>query len=232
MRAGRRVGGEPFVCVRAEGPYAYDAAGRRYVDYVMAYGPLLFGHTPPFLHELDALAARGVVYGSTTPDEIALAERIRAHLPSMEKLRFTTTGSEAVQSAVRVARAFTGRDAMLKFSGNYHGHFDLALQDAGASAETPHAERSGHPARGRRAISRSRATTISPTSTGSSNASAAGSRRSWSSRCAATWGSCTPCRVFWKACASARTQRRAADLRRDHHVAAARARRRAGASRA
>jgi len=111
----------------------------------MAYGPLLFGHTPPFLRDLDALAARGVVYGSTAPDELALAERVRACLPSMETLRFTTTGSEAVQSAVRVARAFTGRDAILKFSGNYHGHFDIALHDAGASAETPHAERSGIP---------------------------------------------------------------------------------------
>ena len=145
VRAGRRVGGEPFVCARAEGAYAFDADGRRYVDYVMAYGPLLFGHTPPFLRDLDALAARGVVYGSTAPDELELARRIRGHLPSMEKLRFTTTGSEAVQSAIRVARAFTGRDAVLKFSGNYHGHFDLALQDAGASAETPHAERSGIP---------------------------------------------------------------------------------------
>lgn len=145
MRAGRRVGGDSFVCVRAEGPYAFDEEGRRYVDYVMAYGPLLFGHTPPFLTGLDALAARGVVYGSTTPDELTLAARIRGHLPSMEKLRFTTTGSEAVQSAVRVARAFTGRDAVLKFSGNYHGHFDLALQDAGASAETPEAARSGIP---------------------------------------------------------------------------------------
>ena len=152
MRAGRRVGGDPFVCLRGEGPYAYDADGDRYVDYVMAYGPLLFGHTPPFLDGLDQLAARGVVYGSTTPDEIALAERIRTHLPSMRTLRFTTTGSEAVQSAVRVARAFTGRDAILKFAGNYHGHFDLALQDAGASAETPasatldDAPRSGIPA--------------------------------------------------------------------------------------
>ncbi|HEY0395041.1 MAG TPA: glutamate-1-semialdehyde 2,1-aminomutase [Candidatus Elarobacter sp.] len=145
VRAGRRVGGEPFVCVRGEGPYAYDAEGRRYVDYVMAYGPLLFGHTPPFLRGLDALAARGVVYGSTAPEELELARRVRAHLPSMEKLRFTTTGSEAVQSAIRVARAYTGRDAVLKFAGNYHGHFDLALQDAGASAETPHAERSGIP---------------------------------------------------------------------------------------
>ncbi len=145
MRAGRRVGGEPFTCVRAEGAYAFDADGRRYVDYVMAYGPLLFGHTPPFLTGLDALAARGVVYGSTAPGELALAARIRSHLPSMERLRFTTTGSEAVQSAVRLARAFTGRDAILKFAGNYHGHFDLALQDAGASAETPDAARSGIP---------------------------------------------------------------------------------------
>ena len=145
VRAGQRVGGAPFVCARADGPYAYDVEGRRYVDYVMAYGPLLFGHTPPFLRGLDALAARGVVYGSTTPDELELAARIRGHLPSMEKLRFTTTGSEAVQSAVRVARAFTGRDAVLKFSGNYHGHFDLALQDAGASAETPDATHSGIP---------------------------------------------------------------------------------------
>jgi len=145
VRAGRRVGGDPFVCARAEGAYAFDAAGRRYVDYVMAYGPLLFGHTPPFLRGLDALAARGVVYGSTSPDELALAERIRAHVPSMQALRFTTTGSEAVQSAVRVARAYTGRDAVLKFAGNYHGHFDLALQDAGASAETPQPERSGIP---------------------------------------------------------------------------------------
>jgi glutamate-1-semialdehyde 2,1-aminomutase len=145
VRAGRRVGGDPFVCVRAEGPHAYDAQGARYVDYVMAYGPLLFGHTPPFLAGLDVLAARGVVYGSTTPDELELAARINACLPSMERLRFTTTGSEAVQSAIRVARAFTGRDAVLKFSGNYHGHFDLALQDAGASAETPDGLRSGIP---------------------------------------------------------------------------------------
>ena len=145
VRTGRRVGGEPFICARGEGAHAFDAEGRRYIDYVMGYGPLLFGHTPPFLRDLDGLAAHGVVYGSTAPDELALAARIREHLPSMERLRFTTTGSEAVQSAVRVARAFTGRDVVLKFSGNYHGHFDLALQDAGASAETPDARRSGIP---------------------------------------------------------------------------------------
>ncbi|HTW85804.1 MAG TPA: glutamate-1-semialdehyde 2,1-aminomutase [Candidatus Sulfotelmatobacter sp.] len=146
VRAGRRVGGAPFVCARSDGAYAFDRAGRRYIDYVMAYGPLLFGHTPPFVYGLDALAADGIVHGSTSPLELELAARIRGHLPSMEKLRFSTTGSEAVQGAVRVARAFTGRDAVLKFSGNYHGHFDLALQDAGASAETPLATSSGIPA--------------------------------------------------------------------------------------
>jgi glutamate-1-semialdehyde 2,1-aminomutase len=145
VRAGRRVGGEPFICARGEGAYAYDASGRRFIDYVMAYGPLLFGHTPPFLHGLDELAAAGVVHGSTSRDELLLAERIRALLPSMEKLRFATTGSEAVQGALRAARAYTGRDAVLKFAGNYHGHFDLALQDAGASAQTPDAARSGIP---------------------------------------------------------------------------------------
>jgi glutamate-1-semialdehyde 2,1-aminomutase len=111
----------------------------------MAYGPLLFGHTPPFLRDLDAIAAAGAVYGSTSPEELRLAQRIGALLPSIESLRFATTGSEAVQGAIRVARAFTGRSAVLKFAGNYHGHFDLALQDAGASAETPDAARSGIP---------------------------------------------------------------------------------------
>ena len=131
---------------RGAGAYAYDEADRRYIDYVMAYGPLLFGHGhPAFSSGLDAIAARGAVTGSTHPDELVLAERIRAHLPSMERVRFTTTGSEAVQSAIRVARAFTGRDAVLKFAGNYHGHFDLALQDAGASAHTDTPQRSGIP---------------------------------------------------------------------------------------
>jgi glutamate-1-semialdehyde 2,1-aminomutase len=135
------------VQTRGSGAYAYDADGRRSIDYVMAYGPLLFGHGhPAFSSGLDELAARGAVTGSTHPDEVLLAERIRTHLPSMERLRFTTTGSEAVQSAIRVARAFTGRAGVLKFAGNYHGHFDLALHDAGASAHTNDPARSGIPA--------------------------------------------------------------------------------------
>ena len=146
VRTGWAVGGAPYIAVRGAGAYSYDAGGRRSIDYVMAYGPLLFGHGhPAFSSGLDALAARGAVTGSTHPDELLLAERIRGHLPSMERLRFATTGSEAVQGAVRVARAFTGRDVVLKFAGNYHGHFDLALQDAGASAHTGDPARSGIP---------------------------------------------------------------------------------------
>jgi glutamate-1-semialdehyde 2,1-aminomutase len=146
VRSGWVVGGAPYHAARGAGAYSYDVDGRRSIDYVMAYGPLLFGHGhAAFSTGLDAIAARGAVTGSTHPDERLLAERVRAHLPSMERLRFTTTGSEAVQGAIRVARAFTGRDAVLKFAGNYHGHFDLALQDAGASAHTDEPQRSGIP---------------------------------------------------------------------------------------
>jgi glutamate-1-semialdehyde 2,1-aminomutase len=135
-----------FVQSSGNGAYAYDEDGRRYVDYVMAYGPLLFGHTHPALVTgLDEIAAGGFVWGSTHPEEVRLAERIRAYLPSMQRLRFVTTGTEAMMSAIRVARAFTRRALVLKFAGNYHGHFDLALLDAGASAHTTDSEASGIP---------------------------------------------------------------------------------------
>ncbi|MGH7684556.1 MAG: aminotransferase class III-fold pyridoxal phosphate-dependent enzyme, partial [Vulcanimicrobiaceae bacterium] len=146
VRAGSAVGGEPFVQTRGEGAYAYDASGRRYIDYLMAYGPLLLGHAHPVVsHGLDEIAARGSVFGSTHEDEIVLAERIRAHLPSMERLRFATTGTEAVMGAIRVARAFTGRSAVVRFAGNYHGHSDVALLGAGASAHTDDTVRAGIP---------------------------------------------------------------------------------------
>ncbi len=147
VRTGHAVGGAPFVQSAGRGAYAYDEAGRRYIDFVMAYGPLLLGHAHPALAtNLDAIAERGLVFGSTTPDEFRLAARIATHLPSMERVRFCTTGSEAVMSAVRVARAYTGRTTILKFAGNYHGHFDLALLAAGASAHTQSAQAAGIPA--------------------------------------------------------------------------------------
>ena len=124
-----------FVQGSAHGAHAYDEEGRRFIDYVMAYGPLLFGHTHPALvGGLDSLARHGFVWGATHVEEVRLAERIRAHLSSMQRMRFVTSGTEAMMSAIRVARAFTKRDRVLKFAGNYHGHFDLALLEAGASA--------------------------------------------------------------------------------------------------
>lgn len=135
VRSGWGAGMPMFVQAGARGAYAFDESGRRYIDYVMAYGPLLFGHThPQLVGGLDEIAREGFVWGSTHPQEVRLAERIRAHLPSMERLRFVSTGTEAVMSAVRVARAFTGRVLVLKFAGDYHGHSDFALIDAGASA--------------------------------------------------------------------------------------------------
>lgn len=135
VRSGWGVGAPMFVQDAARGAYAYDEDGRRYVDYIMAYGPLLFGHTHPSLVTgLDRIARHGFVWGSTHPEEIRLAERIRGILPSMERMRFVTSGTEAVMSAIRVARAHTNRELVLKFAGNYHGHFDLALIAAGASA--------------------------------------------------------------------------------------------------
>jgi glutamate-1-semialdehyde 2,1-aminomutase len=135
-----------FVQSRAEAAHAFDEAGRRYIDYIMAYGPLLFGHTHPALVTgLDELAKHGFVWGTTHPEEIRLAERVRSYLPSMERMRFVTTGTEAVMSAIRVARAHTKRALVLKFAGNYHGHTDLALLNAGASAHTTDASASGIP---------------------------------------------------------------------------------------
>ena len=131
VRSGWSIGEPMFVPRTAHGAYVFDERGRRFVDYVMAYGPLLFGHTHSALTTgLDELVRDGFVWGATHVEEVRLAERIRGYLPSMQRLRFVTTGSEAAMSAVRVARAFTKRDLVLKFAGNYHGHFDLALLDA------------------------------------------------------------------------------------------------------
>ncbi len=146
VRSGWGVNAPMFVQASAEGAYAFDENGRRYIDYIMAYGPLLFGHTHPALTTgLDEIAKHGFVWGTTHPEEVRLAERIRSYLPSMERMRFVSTGTEAVMSAIRVARAFTRRSLILKFAGNYHGHFDLALLNAGASAHTANAALSGIP---------------------------------------------------------------------------------------
>lgn len=146
VRSGHAVGGDPFIQARGAGAYAYDETGARLIDYIMGYGPLLLGYTWPALAlGLDDIARDGALFGSTHAEEVRLAKRIRTHLPSMERLRFTTTGTEAVMGALRVARAHTKRTLVLKFAGNYHGHSDVALHDAGASAHTVDAAASGIP---------------------------------------------------------------------------------------
>jgi glutamate-1-semialdehyde 2,1-aminomutase len=137
VRAFRAVGRPPRVHQRGEGPYVWDADGRRYVDYIGAWGPAILGHAHPKVVEAVAGAARdGFALGATHPLEIALGEAIRRAMPSMERLRFTSSGTEAVMSALRVARAATGRDLVVKFAGAYHGHSDGLLVEAGSGLAT------------------------------------------------------------------------------------------------
>lgn len=137
VRAFRAVGGEPFFVQRGEGPYLYDVDGRRYVDYVCAYGPLILGHAhrdiAAALHEA---VTRGWSYGAPNPLEVELAELITAALPSVEQVRFVNSGTEATMSALRLARAATGRSGVVKFDGCYHGHADAFLVSAGSGVAT------------------------------------------------------------------------------------------------
>jgi glutamate-1-semialdehyde 2,1-aminomutase len=137
VRAFQAVGRVPLVLERGEGPYVWDADGRRYLDYIGAWGPAILGHAHPAVVEAVAGAARtGFALGATHPSEIELGEAIRRAMPSLERLRFTSSGTEAVMSAVRVARAATGRDLVVKFAGAYHGHSDGLLVEAGSGLAT------------------------------------------------------------------------------------------------
>ncbi len=137
VRAFRSVGRPPLVLKRGEGPNVWDADGRRYVDYIGAWGPAILGHAHPAVVEAVVTAAsNGFALGATNPLEIELGEAIRRAMPSMERLRFTSSGTEAVMSALRVARAATGRDLVVKFAGAYHGHSDGLLVEAGSGLAT------------------------------------------------------------------------------------------------
>ena len=137
VRAFKSVGGTPRFIDRGEGAYLVDVDGNRYVDYVMSFGPLLLGHAPPAVVEAVAeQAARGSSFGAPSPLEVDLAETIQALYPSMERLRFVNSGTEGAMSAVRAARAFTGRNKVVKFEGHYHGHADLLLAKAGSGVAT------------------------------------------------------------------------------------------------
>jgi glutamate-1-semialdehyde 2,1-aminomutase len=137
VRAFRSVGRPPLILERGEGPYVWDADGRRYVDFIGAWGPAILGHGHPAVAASVTVAvANGFALGATHPFEIELGEAIRRAVPSMERLRFTSSGTEAVMSALRVARAATGRDLVVKFAGAYHGHSDGLLVEAGSGLAT------------------------------------------------------------------------------------------------
>jgi len=137
VRAFRAVGGTPLVIDRASGSRVWDADRREYIDYICSWGALILGHADPeVVVAIADQASRGTSYGMTSPLEIELGERIARAVPSIEKIRFVSSGTEATMSAVRAARAFTQRDLILKFEGGYHGHADSFLVEAGSGLAT------------------------------------------------------------------------------------------------
>lgn len=137
VRAFRAVGGQPLFIDRGEGPYLYDVDGNRYVDYVLSWGPLVLGHADSQVVEaLKRAAELGTSFGAPSPLEVRLAEEVQRIVPSLEMVRFVNSGTEATMSAIRLARAFTRRNKIIKFEGCYHGHADLLLVQAGSGVVT------------------------------------------------------------------------------------------------
>src|SRR5580698_3878173 len=137
VRAFRSVGGEPIFFKKALGPYTFAADGRRVIDYVGSWGPMIVGHAhPQVIKAVQAVAADGLSFGAPTELETRLARRVTGLLPSIELVRFVSSGTEATMSAIRLARGFTGRDTIVKFEGCYHGHSDSLLIKAGSGALT------------------------------------------------------------------------------------------------
>jgi len=137
VRAFRGVGGNPLFIDHAKGPYIWDADGNQYIDYVLSWGPLVLGHAPDAVVEaIREQAGRGTSYGAPTLLETQLAERVISLIPSIEMVRFVNSGTEATMSALRLARAYTKRSKIVKFAGNYHGHADMLLVQAGSGVAT------------------------------------------------------------------------------------------------
>ncbi len=137
VRAFRAVGGQPLFVDCGEGPYLYDVDGNRYIDYVLSWGPLITGHAHPQVVEaIQRAAVKGTSYGAPSPLELDLAKRIIEFMPNIEMIRFVNSGTEATMSALRLARAFTKRNKIVKFNGCYHGHADLLLVQAGSGVAT------------------------------------------------------------------------------------------------
>lgn len=137
VRAFRAVGGDPVFIDHASGPYLYDVDGNRYLDYVQSWGPMILGHVHPAVLEAVAQASmRGFSFGAPTQAESMLARLVSESVPSIEMVRFVNSGTEATMSALRLARAYTGRNKIIKFSGCYHGHADMLLVQAGSGLAT------------------------------------------------------------------------------------------------
>jgi glutamate-1-semialdehyde 2,1-aminomutase len=137
VRAFGAVGGTPRFFARGQGPYLWDVDGNRYVDLVCSWGPLIAGHAhPAVVAAVQAAAARGTSFGAPTEAEVELAEEVARRVPAVERLRLVSSGTEATMSAVRVARAATGRSRLVKFAGCYHGHADGLLAAAGSGVAT------------------------------------------------------------------------------------------------
>ena len=137
VRAFRPVGGDPLFMDRGEGSRIFDVDGNSYLDYVMSYGPLVLGHSyPEVIEAIETAARKGTTFGAPTELEVELAELVCAAVPSVEMVRMTNSGTEATMSAIRLARGYTGRERILKFDGNYHGHGDALLVSAGSGVAT------------------------------------------------------------------------------------------------
>jgi len=137
VRAFKGVGGTPVFVARAEGPYLFAADGRRYIDYVGSWGPMVVGHAhPEVLKAVHEAVDRGLSYGAPTPIETAMAKKLCELVPSLDRVRMVNSGTEATMSAIRLARGYTGRDKIVKFEGCYHGHSDSLLVKAGSGALT------------------------------------------------------------------------------------------------
>ncbi|MDX6664165.1 MAG: glutamate-semialdehyde -aminomutase, partial [Solirubrobacteraceae bacterium] len=137
VRAMRAIGRDPIFAERAEGAELQDVDGNRYVDWVCSWGPLIHGHAHPRIVEaISDAAARGTTFGAPTLAEVELAEEVARRMPAVEMLRMTSSGTEATMSAIRLARAVTGREQILKFAGAYHGHVDGLLAQAGSGLAT------------------------------------------------------------------------------------------------
>ena len=137
VRAFKAVGGEPIFISRADGAYLFDSNGKRYIDYVLSWGPMIAGHNhPDVLAAVIEKAKLGLSFGAPTEIEVLMAEKVRQIVPSMEQVRMVNSGTEATMSAIRLARGYTGRDKIVKFEGCYHGHSDSLLVKAGSGALT------------------------------------------------------------------------------------------------